>query len=369
MQSLPATDRATLQKLISKGFSPPPHAIAACRIVRDDEQNEADLSRIAIFLPTMLDRLEEQESAEYLASLAAQLEAAARNQKVALSFYIALQHAGSRQDIAIAALEKAVGIIEAPLAAVSVSMPIVALVLDATGKVNSINEMTRLALTKDVEAVVLIDDDVSFSPNCFDRLIAAYLDRPSPCAIGARKLGRPLNTRASSILHKLKSFTQPAENYPHACCMIVSIEVISPRIPPIYSSDDGYICFRLLDVKNAKNPLHKLTLIDDAWCYHMVGGRNTVEIKSRIRRILLHHHLFLSHADPETSLYYSSQILFYGLWPWVPFDWSRGWRAGAIKCAIKYLYAIWFTKIAIELIMRGRSNRPMNQIKWGNVPE
>lgn len=366
MKDLPARDRSALQTLIGRGFAPPPDAKHSFKLMRDSRPEPSRLPKVAIFLPTMVGCALSADMDEYLTGLAAQIVTAAQERAIELHLIVAMQYGREGAAAGERALETVLRTLEASLAAAGGKVGLAAMTLNGPGKVVSINAMTGLALARGIEAVLLIDDDVAFSDGCFSRMLGAYLAASRPIAIGARKIGRPFDTRASAILHTLKSFTQPAENYPHACCMIVSIEVISPEIPPIYSSDDGYICFRLLAPAEA-DPLCRLVLIDDAYCHHWVGGRDAGEISSRIRRMLLHHHLFLSHSEPAQARYYLRTILFFGLWPWVGFDSSKGLGHGVVKCLLKHVYAIWFAKIGLELVVRGVVGWPLREISWGGV--
>ena len=368
INQLPSANRTWLQKLIARGFAQPADMSQNIVLLREDEDRPASSGRqkIAVFLPTMISRFAAEEAQEFLNVLSREILFAVQEQAVDLHLFIAMQHHGESDTNGRAALEAILETLSKAFVGYGERIGVIALLLLGPGKVVSINAMTALALNRKIEAVLLIDDDVDFSEKCFSHLIRVYLASSSPVAIGARKIGQPFATSPSLILSKLKGFTQPAENYPHACCMIVSIEVIAPNIPLVYSSDDGYICFRLLR-PNSAMPLERLQLIDDAYCYHWVGGRNVSEISSRLRRMLLHHHLFLSHIDPASARYYLSQLLFFGMWPWVSLDVTKGWRLGIIKCLLKYAYAIWFGKIGAELIVRGLGNRPLDQIKWGGL--
>jgi len=366
MHALPAPGRGILQKLVARGFADPPQEAQHVRTVHDDPPPASGRRKVGVFLPTMTKRLLSQDLDGYLAGLASEIVLAALDQPIELHLFVAMQYGSDGAEAGEAALDTVLAGLATAFAECGRGIGLVGIILKGPGKVVSINEMTALAAARGIEAVLLIDDDVGFSERCFSRVIAAWLDAPDPTAIGARKIGKAFDSRPSVLLHKLKGFTQPAENYPHACCMIVSIEVISPKIPEIYSSDDGFICFRLLDA-SAPDPLGRLALIDDGYCYHMVGGRDTGEITSRIRRMLLHHHLFLSHAEPANARYYLSKILFFGMWPWVPFDSSKGLGRGAVKCLLKHIYALWFAKIGVELILRGFGKRPLREINWGGA--
>lgn len=364
MHELPAPGRTRLQKLIARGFADPTQEEQQVRIIDDHRPAASGRYKVGVFLPTMTKRALVEDMDEYLSGLAREILIAAEQQPIEPHLFVAMQYGADGPEAGAKAVEHILARLRSAFADRAAGIGLVGMTLRGPGKVVSINEMTAAAAARRIEAAVLIDDDVGFSEGCFSSLVGAYLDAPRPVAIGARKIGRAFDTRPSALLHKLKGFTQPAENYPHACCMIVSMEVISPRIPEIYSSDDGFICFRLLDAA-APDPLGQLRLTAQGHCFHWVGGRNTGEITSRIRRMLLHHHLFLSHAAPANARYYLGSILFFGMWPWVPFDRSKGLRRGIIKCVLKYLYALWFAKIGLELIVRAMRKRPLRDINWG----
>jgi len=366
MNELPAAGRSALQRLVARGFTDPLSPDQRPELVADHRPASTGLPKVAVILPTMSDRPWATEMVDYLTGLAGQVAIAAKERAIEIHLYVAVQYPAHDAVQGKDSARRIEAVLREGLGDDLARIGLTVMTLAGPGKVVSINAVTKIASTRGVEAVLLIDDDVAFSEGCFSRMIAAYLESPRPIAIGARKIGQPFQTRASSVLHKLKSFTQPAENYPHACCMIVSMDVIAPEIPPIYSSDDGYICFRLLAAEQP-NPLARLVLIEEAYCYHWVGGRDAGEITSRVRRMLLHHHLFLSHGRRVDARYYLAELLFFGMWPLVPFDRTKGFRRGAIKCLLKYVYALWFAKIGVELILRGLSGRPLREIVWGGL--
>lgn len=361
-----AERRTRIQRLVGNGFTAPPPVQAAGLAIADQPAGAPARPTVAVFLPTMTGRLREDTTEAFLRGLIGQARDAWRDTGQALHLFVAVQHGLHSEAEARAALDAALAILAEERGREPFELALTAMVLAGRGKVRSLNAMTGIAMERGIEAAILIDDDVGFSPGCFSRLIEAYAAAEKPVAIGARKIGEPFDTSASRLLHRIKAYTQPAENYPHACCMIVTLDVIAPEIPPIYSSDDGYICFRLLRPE-LPDPLERLRLQDGTLCNHMVGGRTGKVITSRLRRILLHHHLFLSHFEPEKARYYVRNMLLYGLWPLVAFDRSRGFRAGAIKCLLKYVYAAWFLKIGAELVVRGLVSRPLPDIHWGST--
>ncbi len=356
-------NRTRLQKLTAKGFVDPPRRNFDPHWIRRQASQDKTGLRVALYLPTLFSSVDAPIQA--LEDMPRQLAAMRRlAPQVIPEALVAIQtHEENRAD-AIQALAQLLDRLAVGCRALNVSPGIAGVCLSGFGKVNSLNALTVEAERLNCEAVFLLDDDIELEEECLARLATTYAasgDRP--LAVGACKIGLPLKNWSSRFLHRAKSFTRPAENYPHACCMIVSLSVLRPEIPPIFSSDDGYVCFELL-APGEENPLRRLRLLEDARCRHFVGGEGGQSL-ARIRRMLIHHHLFLSHYDINKARYYAREMLFYGFWPYSPPDFSNGLRFAAVKWILKFVYGLWFMQVWAELIIRGLVNKPISDISWG----
>ena len=314
----------------------------------------------AILLSTVLTRVTNDRTLQLLADLPSQIESLrARRPTQPLYVFVALQWFGSRESDGMACLRGVVDRLGERLKDISIS----GLLLRGPGKRQSINATIPLAAAAGCDGLLLLDDDVMLEPHCLAYLLEAFTTQGRLGAVGARKVGHPKSHRASQWLHRMKNITQPATNYPHSCCMLVAMDVVRGGIPSRYGSDDGYVCFELLDPE-AANPLHHLKLVPEAVCHHEVGG-TWLETLSRLRRMLLNHHIFMADYDQRTAGFYFSEVLFFGLWPFARFDRSRGLKFGLAKWGIKLIYATWFAAIGAELILRSVAGRPLNRVAWG----
>jgi hypothetical protein len=246
-------------------------------------------------------------------------------------------------------------------------VPFVGLSLPKTRKTATLNAAIEVANGFRADGIGWLDDDVTLEPQCFQRMVERFAAKGFRGAVGAVKKGRPRSNLASRLLFLAKSVTQPACNYPHGCCILVERRVVAAGIPPRYVSDDGYVCFELLD-PSRPNPLELLELVNDAGCLHYVGG-SSGQNRARIRRMLTNHVIFMSDYPPAVSAYYFRHILFYGLWPLAPWDKVNPPHIAAAKWVLKSLYLCWFLGVATDLFVRGLIKRPRTDIPWGGVPD
>jgi hypothetical protein len=242
-------------------------------------------------------------------------------------------------------------------------IPFVGMSLPGPGKIRTLNAAIAVAEGVGARGLAWVDDDVRLEPGCLAGMAERFLARGARGAVGATKVGAPKEYAASRLLFAAKSVMEPAVNYPHACCILVETGVVAGGIPPRYVSDDGYVCFRLLDPSLA-NPLEHLELVPGALCHYHVGGP-AGETYRRIRRMLLNHHIYMADFPRPVARFYFRHVLFTGLWPLAPWDGSRGWRFGATKWALKWAYFGWFAAVGAELYLRGLLGRPLRRVSWG----
>src|SRR5262245_5710670 len=302
---------------------------------------------LVVFCPTIVGATNGISQAQALVAIAAE----ARSLSDAL-LLVGLQHEPADRAAAI----RRVRSLEAELS--DTSMPFAAFCMPEFGKVKSLNVAIALALEQGASGLLQVDDDVTVAPGTFESLHEAYVHAGYPVAVGAAKVGVARAGTTSRTLRWLKGRTRPAVNYPHACCLLVAPELLAPGIPTRYVSDDGYICFKLLDPAS-NDPFRRLRLVTGTRCVHYVGGGQRRSLR-RIRRMLLNHHVYLADFPLDVSRFYFREILFPGLWPlgstpdrFRPLDWT-----------LQSLYFLWFASVGIELALRGVLGRPLREIEW-----
>jgi hypothetical protein len=241
--------------------------------------------------------------------------------------------------------------------------------LPRTRKNATLNAALRLVTALGVCGVGWVDDDVRLAPDCLARLVERFLEKSARGAVGARKIPEPKAAlRASRALLRVKEISKtPAYSYPHGCCMLIDAAVAAAGIPSRYLCEDDYICFALLD-PSASNPLENLEVVQDALCFHTVGGP-TREIYRRIRRSLFTGHILQADFPAEVSAFYMRRMQFNGLWPLGPLDASLGVRGCTVKWFVKALYFSWFLEVGFELALRGLVRRPLREIAWSPYSE
>jgi hypothetical protein len=244
-------------------------------------------------------------------------------------------------------------------------LPFVGLSLPVAGKIRSLNAAIGVAEAMGARALAWVDDDVQLEPGCLRRMASRLREKGWRGAVGATKVPAPGPFAASRLLHAAKAVAEPAVNYPHACCILVALEVVAGGIPPRYVSDDGYVCFRLLD-PSLPDPRAWLELVPTARCHYQVGGP-AGETARRLRRMMLNHHIYLADFPVPVGRFYFRRMLFTGLWPLAPWDGSRGWSRGAAKAALQWLYFGWFCAVGAELYLRGLLDRPLRRVAWGTA--
>lgn len=234
--------------------------------------------------------------------------------------------------------------------------------LPGPGKAGTLNAGIAVAEKQNLTAVGWIDDDIRLEPGCLVNMIRDFVRGGCRGAVGGTKVPHARQYVTSRLLYQLKALTATATDYPHGCCLVVERGVVSGGIPDRYVSDDGYVCFRLLDPDHA-DALHDLRLVPDARCHYEVAGP-AGQSGRRIRRLLLNHSIYLADWTYPVARHYFRNILFSGMWPLTDFDRSVGLRHGAAKSAVKWVYFCWFSRTAAELYLRGLFRRPLRQVQW-----
>ncbi|MGW5125297.1 hypothetical protein ACWEQ7_14810 [Streptomyces sp. NPDC004069] len=234
--------------------------------------------------------------------------------------------------------------------------------LPGPGKPRTLNAAIAVAELLGCAGVGWVDDDVTLEDGCLSRLIREFLAAGCAGAVGATKIPHVREFATARLLSRAKAVAAPAMNYPHGCCILVATDVVAGGMPGRYTSDDGYVCFRLLD-PSLPDPLAHLRLVPDALCHYYVAGP-AGETRRRIRRLLLNHLVDLADWPLPVVRHYFRHVLFGGMWPLTGLDSSRGVRHGLTKAFIKWLYFAWFAAIGSELYLRGLFRRPLRRIEW-----
>lgn len=364
-----------LRHTMSRGYVPGTTWHRPVRYLRDDVGLAEDLSgwlppageagaagdgplRIAFIAPTHVRRSTTSDTREWFAGVAEQLAAASEAvPNVMITVLVGMQWMAEAEEAeAIGRLQQL-----APVAAAA-GVRFLGLSLQGPAKVRTLNAGIRVADQLGFTAVGWFDDDVRLEPHCLAELVRDFVAHGCRGAVGATKIPHAREHVTSQLLHRAKAVATPATNYPHGCCLLVARQVVTGGIPDRYICDDGYVCFRLLDPA-ATDPLHDLRLVPDARCHYHVAGPAR-QTGRRIRRLLLNHNIYLADWSYPVARYYFRHILFSGMWPLAGWDGRQGVRHGLSKAAIKWLYFGWFSKISIELYLRGLLRRPLDQIDW-----
>lgn len=316
---------------------------------------------IAIILPTIVGRASEHEHSKMLSDILAQLtDVRERHPLLQLVLIVGMQWSGGERKQSLERL----GALS--YLANESHIPFLGLSLPKRGKVATLNIAIDVAAAFGAEGVFWMDDDVSLERFCMARLVDRFIEKGCRGAVGATKKGYPRQNLSSRVLFLLKSLTQPACNYPHGCCILVDLRVLRTGIPERYVSDDGFVCFQLL-APDRPDPLELLELVPDAECLHFVGG-TAGQNRSRIRRMLTNHVVFMADYPEEVSKYYFRHMLFYGLWPLAPWDNKHSIPFATAKWILKAFYFGWFVKVATVLFVRGFIHKPQPNIVWGGAP-
>lgn len=373
-QESPKIKRGLIRQMIAKGFDRDPGASPSVSfLIKCDSGNIIAYKRtplikvlgnclcggIGFICPMVVDRSSFKHQLNIMKKILNQfIEVRSSIPKKPLVFFLGMQYKKGQKELALKRLNIFCQLAQAK----KESIKLIGVLLEGSGKWRTLNTVIHLANQLRLDGLGWVDDDVKLEEKCLEQLVKRFLEKKSRGAVGAVKIPEPKINPASRILFHLKNITTPACNYPHGCCILIELDVISKGIPDRYISDDGYICFELLD-PSLENPLEYLELVSSAKCRHYVGGP-TKEIIKRIRRLLLNHHIFLADYPPEKSKFYFSRMLFYGLWPLAPWDKEMSLFKGCIKWTLKFLYLLWFLRTGVELFFRGLLNAPLKEIPW-----
>jgi hypothetical protein len=310
-------------------------------------------TRFLFLLPTVLERCDASEQACAIEEMIAQVECVEHSSGILIS----LQSSASPTDIHSRLHQwLALGRIDS-------SVPIFVVCSNIKSKVNAINFSLDLCVRAGIEALSYVDDDVVLGEDAIRHLCDAYEASAKPCAVGARKIPHPKAHQASKVLNVCKNImSTPSTQYPHGCCIIISVDRFKRGVPARYVCDDGFICFELIDT-TAADAQARLVICEKAICHHTVGGKYFETIK-RIRRSLLSVVVFCMDYPADTAMYYLQKIHFAGLWPFSPFDMSNGMAAAAKKWALKFVLFLWTAKIFAELVVRGLVGKRLTHIDW-----
>ncbi len=365
-----------VRRTMARGFRPRPSWSVPVRYVLPDDPSggPALLSRaraaadtlrsgspaLALIAPTYVSRgtlAEQEERFDALLDRVAELTDDRPEAPVVL--FVGMQWASAEEaDESVTRLRALLARARARLPRV----PVCGLSLPGPGKPRTLNAAIEIAELLGCVGVGWVDDDVTLDPGCLSHLARDFLAGGCRGAVGATKIPHTKQFATSRLLARAKAVAAPATNYPHGCCMLVATDVLSGGMPGRYISDDGYVCFRLLD-PDLPDPLARLRLVPDARCHYYVAGP-AGETRRRIRRILLNHLVDLADWPLPVVRHYLGHILFAGLWPLTSFDATAGRRHGVQKALIKWLYFGWFAGVGTELYLRGLTGRPLRAVEW-----
>jgi hypothetical protein len=200
-------------------------------------------------------------------------------------------------------------------------------------------------------------------PGCLARLVEGFFQRQGgPCVVGATKVPHEREEASSRWLFRFKQRMSPAVNYPHGCCLLVQAALFDRGIPDRYTCDDGYFCYEMLQ-RVPDEVSERMALIPTARCHYWVGAERG-RLLPRLRRILVHHVVFLADYPSPVGAKYLSEYLYPGFWPL-----SRVPPLGAPRAArwlLQSLHFAFLSGTALELGVRGAIGRPLREIRWGS---
>lgn len=320
--------------------------------------------RLGILCPTFVGRTSTENHLRCIEFVFEQVSDASHAMPdAALVVFVAMQWQGDEEKAeSIRRLQRLIELSEA-----SFDLTVVGLSLQGPGKIRSINAALQVCKRANLKGLCWIDDDIQLEPDCLAHLFRRFVAKGMRGAVGATKQPHAREQLTSRVLFRAKAIAAPATNYPHGCCIVVETRVLGDGIPDRYASDDGYVCFELID-PSKPNPLENLELVPDAICHYYVAGPAGETFK-RIRRLLLNHHIYLADYPLPVARYYFQHVLFHGLWPLAPWDASHGFRFGLAKASIKWVYFVFFASVGVELYIRGLLGRPLGHVRWSGYTQ
>lgn len=362
-----ASGRNALQRLVARGFHPPPDPVPPVSwIVRFPDGGSAPSPRalaghvrggIAVLVPTFVERGPQAEQHAHLLHLLDQLaEVRQARPQLPISLWLAMQWRGENEAEATRRLE-ALGEWVA-----GAGIPFVGMALRGPGKLRTQNAAVAAARELGLAGWLWVDDDVRMYPGCLEQLVSRFLDKGCRGAVGASKDAVAAGFRRSRFLRAVKDLTLPPRPYPHACCVAVETCVLDGGISERRVTDDGFVLFELLD-PTRDDPYADLEVLPTARCRFVVGGENM----GRLRRSLYSHLTCMADYPWASAVCYFRTMLFYGLWPLAPWDGRRGFARGTLRWTVKAVYLVIFTAAATGLALRGLFRRPLGSVAWGSA--
>lgn len=355
------------QRLISRGFAPPPQPAAPATLVEvtgSVPENSIPENSIIVLCHTYVSRCEAREHLDHVAHLADRLERARQaHPRLPFVLCVGMQwRPGQQQEASdrLAAIGRAV-------AKDSPGLPYAGLSVPGAEKVLTTNAAVRALGSFGPRGWLWLDDDIWLEPDCLSELVTRFNVRVGPMAVGATKLVDAAPYRTAQLLRWLSRATTPRRNYPNACCMLVSADVIADGIPDRLGADDAFVLFELLD-PTAADPFHALVLAPGARCRVVRGGR-AGDVVNRLRASMFSHIMHMADYPWPKARVYFTETLFFGLWPFTPLDTRRGLPAAAARWLVKAVYFAWFSVEAAVLLARGLLNHPRRQAPWATTAE
>ena len=84
----------------------------------------------------------------------------------------------------------------------------------------------------------------------------------------------------------------------------------------------------------------------------------------RLRRLLLHHAVFLSDYPPRVGLRYLGSFLYPGFGPLARYGGGEAPRSSPLRWSLQALHLLLLLMIVAELALRGLAGCPLRQIRW-----
>ncbi|MFI9202952.1 glycosyltransferase family 2 protein [Streptomyces sp. NPDC053048] len=372
--------RRRAQRLVARGFAPPPEPEAPVTVLLRDPADgtwsrlserelAAALPRVsphglAALCPSYVGRCGLAEHLEVAGHVLDQLAGLRRaHPRLPLVLFFGMQwQAGEEEEatrrlarIGEAARERVPGLVY-----VGLSLP-------GPGKVRTTNAAIRAAAPLRPAGWLWLDDDVRMEPGCVARLVDRFEERGRTGAVGAAKVALATRGRASRVLRRIGLTTAPRRNYPSACCMLVAAGVVAGGIPTRLGADDAYVLFELLDPA-AADPFHALEVLPEARCLFVHGASWGMAVR-RLRSTLFSHLMHMADYPWPTARVYFEETLFHGLWPLAPWDGRRGPVGGTLRWAVKAIHFSWFAAAGSALLVRGLLGRPLLRAPWADTSD
>jgi hypothetical protein len=308
-----------------------------------------------IVLPTYLERCSPAVHADNISQAFSQFTPPATPATIAAAHLIfALQH---RPEDAAAAHLHVAAVLGALAPEILPRLHV--LLLDLHGKVPALNVVIATLRGLGHDGLVgWIDDDIDLAPDCVARM-ANHLDRhPGVELAGASKVPVANYQQAAKFWFRIKRVVKSTGRpHPHGCMMLARMSAVGEGIPTRYIGEDGYLALRLFD-ETAVDPFHRLAVVPEAQCRHVVGGP-FFEIVHRVRRTFYENAIFLADFPLPRSALFADLCLFHGI-VYQP-ELRRGSLANRF---LQWLTVFGYFKVAWTLYWRGLRKRPMSRISW-----